>query len=136
MIEPPSGKDLRVFGLGMGLILSGFALWGAWRPGFDLSTGRLVALALAAALGMAGLAAPKALSLPYRGWMAVARVLNWIVTRVLLIVFFLLVITPVGVLRRLFGADDLGLRRAPGRQTYWHEPEQDDRGPERYTHPF
>ena len=47
-------------------------------------------------------------------WWGLARILAAIGSKVLLTVIYVLVVTPVGLLRRLFGADPLGLREWGG----------------------
>jgi len=53
-----------------------------------------------------------------RGWMAVAMVLAWINTRIILTVLFALVFTPVGLVMRLL-RDPLNLKFRDGRSSYW-----------------
>jgi hypothetical protein len=54
--------------------------------------------------------APAALVVPNRAWRRFAHVLGWINARILLTVFFALVLTPAGVLMRLLGRDPLDRR--------------------------
>src|SRR3954453_1687791 len=57
----------------------------------------------------------------YRAGMTLGFYLGQIVSRVLLTVMFLLVLTPLGVLLRLFGKDLLLLKRRTDQATYWQE---------------
>ena len=117
MTEPnASGPgELRKFGLlfaGVGVVLA-VVLW--WRE---------VALwwipALCAALFAAfGLLAPSLLSPLYKPWMAFAGFLGWLNTRILLTLFFALVITPVGLVFRLFRRDLLEQRMGTDTGSYW-----------------
>jgi hypothetical protein len=101
-----------------GLLLGAFgaALGGWWfysgrfpalRPWFV--GGGLLLVALGALF-------PRALVLPHRLWMAFAERLARIVTPVVLGLVYFLLVTPIGLLRRLGGADPLARRRsaAPG----------------------
>lgn len=72
-------------------------------------------------LMLAGLLIPGALRRIYIGWMAMALVLGLIVTTVLLTLFFLLVVTPIGWVARLSGKDFLQRRLDPARASYWIE---------------
>ena len=56
----------------------------------------------------------------YRAGMTVSFYIGQIVSRVLLSVLFLLVVTPLGLLLRLFGKDLLHLKRKPASESYWH----------------
>ena len=51
--------------------------------------------------------------------MTVSFYIGQIVSRVLLTVLFLLVVTPLGLLLRLFGKDLLHLKRKPASESYW-----------------
>lgn len=108
-------RDARRFGLSVGGVLALGALLAAWRgrPGVAAVVG-LGALGL---LGGAALA-PRLLATPSRHWMRVAHALAWLNTRVLLALFFALVITPVGVALRIGGWDPLARRRR-GARTGW-----------------
>lgn len=53
------------------------------------------------------------------GWMALAFALGWINTRILLGVFFYLIITPTGLLMRLFGKDLLDEKIDRSATSYW-----------------
>ncbi|GAC14304.1 SxtJ family membrane protein [Aliiglaciecola lipolytica] len=46
---------------------------------------------------------PKGLYFPYRGWMAIAGVLGWVNTRLILGLAFFALILPIGLVLRLFG---------------------------------
>jgi len=114
-------RTLRKFGLIMAVAFGMIGgLW-AWH-------GRPLApyvLALAAACFVLGLALPRALDPFERGWMKFAAVLAAVMTRVILTLSFILAIIPVGLLRRLFGGDSLGLRPDPTATSYWIQIEDD-----------
>jgi len=108
-------KDLRKFGITVGLV---FAMLGAlllWRqkPYYHWL------LISAAALLVPGLLVPVVLKPIHKLWMTIAIVLGWIVTRIILTILFYLVVTPVGLLGRLFGNDFLHLKFDKNAETYW-----------------
>ncbi len=72
----------------------------------------------------------------YVVWMKFAYVLGWINMRLLLGVFFFVILTPVGLLMRVFGKDLLDEKIERGAGSYWkvREPEKFDR--ERYERLF
>ncbi len=51
--------------------------------------------------------------------------LNRILSRILLGLIFFLIVTPLGLLLRLFGKDLLHLKRPQDAATYWCEPRKD-----------
>jgi hypothetical protein len=123
----PPPRTLRQFALACPV---GFALIGwlvqrmshvAWWPWAGLGLGLVLLLI--------GLARPLALRPVYVAIMAVGAPIGWIVSSVLALVFFFLVLTPIGLFFRMIGRDPLALR-ARGKPTYWreHRAETDPRG--------
>ncbi len=55
----------------------------------------------------------------YRAGMTISFHVGQVIGRALLTLFFLLALTPLGLLLRLFGKDLLNLRRKPAATTYW-----------------
>ncbi len=51
-------------------------------------------------------------------WMALAVILGWVMSRVILCALFYLVLTPIALIIRLSGKDLLSLRRVPA-ATFW-----------------
>ena len=108
-------RELRKFGLVVGAVLAalGLLLWARGKVHFPwLLAPGLVLLAGGAAL-------PKALKPVYIAWMALALALGFVVSHVVLTLFFFLVITPVGWAARLLGKDFLRLKPDPHAPTYW-----------------
>ena len=66
-----------------------------------------------------GFLRPKALKYVYIAWMSVAIAIGFVVSNVILTVFFFLVITPIGLVTRLFGKDFLALKIDREAPTYW-----------------
>ena len=64
-------------------------------------------------------ARPEFLKHIYMIWMKFAFVLGYINTRLLLVVIFYLVFTPVGVLFKLFGKDMLDEKIEHDKESYW-----------------
>lgn len=67
----------------------------------------------------------------YIGWMKFAFVLGWINTRILLGLFFYVVVTPIGVAMRLFGKDLLDQKIDRPAATYWIRREKGTFDPKR-----
>ena len=123
----------REFGLLVGGVLVALGLWWLHRGKFpSLRTAFLVAGGL---LGLLGAVAPRALAVPYRAWMGFAEILARIVTTVVLAIVFYLVVTPIGLFKRLRGWDPLERRpAAAAAATFWrpyperqHDPRHFDR---------
>ncbi len=111
-----SVKKLREFGLlvgGVFLALGGFMAWRGktHAPVFFAAGGFLV---------LFGAARPMLLKQIYQGWMTLAAVLGWLMSRVILTILFYTTMTPIGLLMRLRGKDLLDLKFPDDRQSYWH----------------
>jgi hypothetical protein len=108
------------------LIVSGALLVIAalqWRRGAT-QTVWITLLAIAAVLLLCAAIAPSLLRPVYRGWMRLGEVLAWINTRIILTLVFFLVVTPIGVVMRLFGRSPIATRMTRGRrESYWTDVE-------------
>jgi hypothetical protein len=129
-------KELRRFGATLAAGVVSVALWGAWREAWHPTLWRLLLLGGGAVLALTSWLVPSLLRWPRRAWSALGRTVGRVSNAGVLIVFFVIVIVPVGAVARLAGADLLRLRRRPPGQSYWRAREPDGRGGERYTHPF
>jgi hypothetical protein len=76
-------------------------------------------LALAGLFWGSALCCPGVLKLAYIIWMGLAQVLGWFNTRVILVILFYLVFTPIGLVLRLGGKDILERQIDPEAKTYW-----------------
>jgi len=92
-------------------------------------------LALAAALAIVALSAPRILEAPNRAWFVIGLWLSKVVSPVVIGAMFLLVVTPVGLLMRLFGHDPLRIR-SRGQKSYWITRDPPGPAPESFTHQF
>ena len=94
-----------------------------------------VFLALGALLILLGLIWPRALVWPNRAWMLLAEGLSFVTTRIILGLIFFLVVTPIGVVKRLSGWDPLGRRGLRG-ASYWKPYSERQRNPRHYEKMF
>jgi uncharacterized membrane protein len=117
-----SPRALRSFGLAVGGLLLLVAAWLAWR-------GRAAPqwLAPGALLVLLGLVAPAALRGVHRAWMALALALGWVTSRLVLLLIFSLLLTPLALVARLLGKRFLELRPDRDAATYWVARPQDRR---------
>ena len=108
-------KQLRSFGLTVGLVCVAIGLWPVLWSNTDP---RFWALGLGGALVVLGGILPNVLAPVYRGWMAVGHVMGWINTRIILGLFFFGVLTPMGLIARLIGKDFMRLKTSSSVETY------------------
>jgi len=108
-------KNLRKFGITMFVAFLVIALLILIRHKHNpTAIASISALFLVAALTI-----PIALKPIYIAWMKLALILSWINTRLILLIVFYLVITPIGFFMRLFGNDPLDMRIEKKTTTYW-----------------
>jgi hypothetical protein len=124
-----SYRTERDFGLLVGGVL--LALGGWWFYRGRYTTLSAVLLAVGATLMLFGALFPKALVVPNRLWMNLAEAMGFVMTRVILGVVFFLFVTPIGLVRRLFGGDPLG-RRGARTESYWKPYTERRRDPKHY----
>ena len=126
-----SSPTERAFGLTMSVAFAALTLLRLWRRGFDDVA---ILLAVVAALfATIALVAPRSLARIHRGWMRLAEALGWINTRILLILIFYLVVTPLGLIMRLFRRAPLDMAR---RDSYWTDPPKNSYGDRHYEKQF
>ncbi len=65
----------------------------------------------------------------YRQWLLAAVPIGWSLSALVLALMYYLVLTPIGLVMRLFGRDTMRRSFDPGAPTYWlrHEPVADKR---------
>ena len=131
-MRQPTQPALRKFGLTVGgvFLLLGTVSW--WR-GHEVAP--LVMWTLGVPLVILGAIAPSLLGPVERAWMAMAEVLGWINTRLILGAVYFLIVTPMGLVRRWRG-DPLDRRMRDGQTSNWVRREQRPVDPARYRHQF
>ena len=110
-------KDLRSFGVIIGIILllvAGFLFYRE-KESFQIF------LYIAGAFIGFGLIIPIILKPIYIVWMTFAVILGWFMTRVILSLLFYVIITPIGVVLRIFGKDFLELKKQSVQGSYWNQ---------------
>ena len=109
-------SDLRNFGIIVGIILlviSGFLFWKE-KESFQ------ILLTFGVTLCILGIVIPFILKPIYWVWMIFATILGWIMTRVILSLLFYIILTPIGLIPRLFGKQFLELRWDRSKESYWN----------------
>lgn len=128
-----SFRTEKEFGLIVGSVFVLLGGWWLYRGKFI--TAAYVTLPLGTLLIVLGLLWPRALVLPNRAWMLLAEGLSFVTTRIILGLVFFLVITPIGVVKRLSGWDPLS-RRGGRSASYWKPYAKRQRDPRHYEKMF
>jgi len=113
--------SLKKFGITMGLILAAITGVIALKQKASIMPTGI----LSAAFILVALVYPQLLKLVYIFWMRLAFVLSWLNSRLILIVLFYLVFTPIRLVLSLFGTDLLDKKLEKGSNSYWKKKEDD-----------
>lgn len=127
-----SPTAIRKFGVLFAVVCSLVALLLWWK---ESPAWRWVLLGIPFFLGTGYLAQPLLKPL-YIGWMKFAFALGWLNTRILLTVFYYLVITPIGLAIRLTGKDLLSRKLDRNAPSYWIRRAPAPFDPARYENQF
>ena len=115
MVKNGSSTELRKFGFIVGGIFGLIGLWPAVVHGARV---RPSALLLASLLIVPAVFFPRVLAPVQHGWMKLGHVLGWINTRIIMVVIFFVIVTPMGWIMRLIGKDPMLRRFEPKSETY------------------
>ena len=112
-------KGLREFGLVTGGIVAGlFGVFFPWVLDRPFATWPAWPWIVFAVLGCWGLIAPMSLRPVYRVWMRFGLLLSRVTTPLIMGLVFFLVITPFGLVHRLFGSKDAMARKFEDLESY------------------
>lgn len=110
-----SNKQARNTALIVSGVLLSIAAWNYYR-------GRMNVVAVLAFAGFSlmliGIFLPPVARRFHLAWMALASVLGYVNSRILLFLLFYLLFTPYSLISKLFGRDPLN-RRSRAKETYW-----------------
>lgn len=106
----------RKFGIVLAIVTAGFGIISMWRGRESLVTPLLV---LAAVFLIVSLVAPLLLTPIYSVMLRLSMYMGWLNTRIILMVVYYLVFTPVALVFRLMGRDPLSRKFEAQAKTYW-----------------
>ena len=112
-----SKKDLQKFGLTVGGVLVIIAVFLFW---FEKPAAIYFAI-IGALLILIGLIYAPILKPLNRLWMGLAIVLGFIMSRVILSIFFYLILTPISLLAKIFRKKFMDLKYDKSAKTYWEK---------------
>ena len=135
--EDIKGGSNRSFGLIVGGIFGAIGLirlYLHWGESLGIFT--TVCLVLGAVLVGLGLIAPSTLTVPNRLWMKLGLLMARIINPLVLGLVYLVVITPFGLARRIFGKDPMGRTMNDDTASYWIDRTPPGPKPETMTDQF
>ncbi len=120
---PTEPRDLRKFSLTVGAAF--VVLWAVFAYALPYLFGKGKDLAvlwqIGVVLAVVGTLLPAVVKPIYYAWMTMALALGFVMTRVLLTIFFFLVMTPVALVFKLIGKDPLHRKLDREAESYWIE---------------
>ncbi len=131
---PRDDRSLRRYGITMAVVLA--LLGGAsmligrhtWRGG--------ALLVVAVAFLLPALLRPQSLTGVRAAWMALALGIGWWISRLLLLLSFVLLVTPIALIMKLVRRDPMARKWDPEAPTYWMDrPSAEDQA-EAYEKPY
>lgn len=122
-------QQAQQFALILPVVLGLLATLAWWRENPRAALGLLIA---GPVICLVALVLPPVWLRLFRLWMKLGAALNFVMTRVILTVFYYLILTPFSLVMRLFGKAPLDLAWKDGKSSYWVEKEAGEDGLERY----
>lgn len=110
-----SKKSLRKFGIVIGIILITVVIIFLWNS----VSWRVLLLTLGGILLLNGIFIPNSLKDIYKIWMGFAFALGWVVSRIILTILFVFILTPIGLLAKIFGKEFIDLNFNKKNNSYW-----------------
>jgi hypothetical protein len=125
-------RELRKFGLTVGgvFVAIGLIFFLRQKPSSPFLLWPGVALIIF------GAAAPRILKYLYIAWMSLALTLGFIMSYVILTLFFFVIVTPIALLARLIGKDFLTRKLDKQATTYWIRCDTEAKAPASYERQF
>ncbi len=126
-------EEAKRFGVILGI---GGAIIGGWLFYRERTTGATIAWSVGG-VGLFGalLLGPIWLRF-FKLWMKLAEGISWVMTRVILTTFFFLILSPIGLLMRLFGKRPLDVKWKDGKSSHWIDKPESELTIERYRNTY
>ena len=110
-------EEIRKFGFLIGGVLIAISIFMLWKTFNQYQLVFIIGISFV----LIGFFIPSILKPIYIIWMTFATILGWIMTRVILTILFYLIVTPIGLIARIFGVKFLDLSWNENVKTYWNK---------------
>ena len=110
-------EEIRKFGFLIGGVLIAISIFMLWKTFNQYQLVFIIGILFI----ILGFFIPRILKPIYIIWMTFATILGWIMTRVILTILFYLIVTPIGLIARVFGAKFLDLSWNKNVKSYWNK---------------
>ncbi len=130
----PTRKDLRIFGIAAIVASAVISLLLYILKGIELQWISIL-IAIGSAIFLCSFISVKVTRMIYLGLSLVTLPIGWILSFILLAVFYYLIVTPIGLIFRLTGRDSLHRKFDSTAESYWIKRKSPDTL-DRYFHQF
>jgi len=121
----PTPEKIRQFGIASPFMLAGIGLLLTWRFGLPLAWPALLG-GIGAALFILSRISPRFVRPVYLGLVIIGFPIGWVVSHLIMTLFFFGILTPIALLFRLARRDVLQRKRDVSRESYWTGHSQGD----------
>jgi hypothetical protein len=108
-------SEWKKFGIMMGVILTLIGLFLFWKRNDYFA----YVFLLAALFFISGLFLPSLLKPVFKVWMALSVVMGYMMTRIIMVIIFYLIVTPIGFIASLTGKKFLDMKIDKSVNSYW-----------------
>lgn len=108
----PTNRKFGCFFSAVFAFLSAYLYWKNWNAFF------IVALVVSLFFAIASFLAPQTLAILNRLWYRFGKLIGNIISPIVLAFIFFILITPISLLTRLFGRDELKIKKSR-KESYW-----------------
>ena len=108
-------SDWKKFGITMGVIITIIGLYLFWKSNDYFKH----FFSVAAVFFTLGLILPASLKYVYKAWMSMAVVMGFIMTKIIMVIIFYLIVTPIGLIASITGKKFLDMKIDPSANSYW-----------------
>ncbi len=133
-IPIPTDSDLRKFGIMMAIVLVLFSGIAAWKQHWTIAYGMW---------GIAGIifllpaiVYPQFLKPIHYYWMKFAMALGWINSRIILSLTYYLLFTPISIIQKIIGRDEMERKFPEQTNTYWVDRSKETYNPKHFEKQF
>ncbi|MFH1681867.1 MAG: SxtJ family membrane protein [Candidatus Eisenbacteria bacterium] len=133
MADRPDRRELRKFGFVLVIVTAAVGSIWLWR---DHRTTATVFYAISGYGLLSSVLFPPAVRPVFWLLQKFGHAVGWFNTRLILVLIFYLVFTPIGLLLRLFGKDLLNRKFDSQAPTYWIDKKKEPFDPKRYEKQF
>jgi hypothetical protein len=108
-------SEWKKFGMTMGIVLAAIGLYLAWKRNSNF----YYLFSFSAAFFITGWFLPSLLKPVYKAWMTLSVVMGFIVNKIIMVIIFYLILTPLALIASMTGKKFLDMHIDKNAKSYW-----------------